>query len=242
MSPATGTGRQGVVYRYYKCASSINKGAKACDLKPIGRDAAESRVMAELVRWLVTPDRLAGILAALHARKTSRQASVQQRVEQLQQEAVETEKSLSNLYRSIESGILDPAEPTLQARVHDLRAKRDLARTALERTQANLIDPPAIDANIIRKFAEEVSRRLAEGSIEARKAWLSAIVDAVIVEPGTIRVVGRNDNFERTLRSHAAGRGVVRSSDRKWWAGPVSNNQAPPIRCAKVRAFQAPLN
>lgn len=133
MSPSTGTGRKGVVYRYYKCASSINKGSNACDLKPISRDVAEQRVMAELINWLVVPGRLAEILAALHARKASRQGSVHQRIVNLQRDAAETEKSLANLYRAIEGGILDPAEPTLQDRVQELSAKRDLARTALER-------------------------------------------------------------------------------------------------------------
>src|SRR5690606_18096388 len=50
-----------------------------------------------------------------------------------------------------------------------------------------------------------------------------AIVDAIVVEPGKIRVIGKNDNFEKNLRSHAAGRGPVRSSDRKWWGKQDSN-------------------
>jgi hypothetical protein len=209
MTPTTGTGRKGVVYRYYKCAASINKGSEACELKPVGRDAAESRVMEALVDWLLVPDRLAGILAALHARKASRRASVHQRIDQLRQEAIETDKSLDNLYRAIEGGILDPGEPTLQARVQELSAKRDLARSALERARANLIDPPAIHADVVARFAKELVERLIDGSVEVRKCWLSAIVDAIIVEPGSIRVVGRNDSFERNLRSHAALRGVA---------------------------------
>lgn len=205
MSPSTGTGRKGVVYRYYKCASSINKGTNACHLKPISRDVAEQRVMAELINWLVVPGRLAAILTALHARKTSRQASVHQRIADLQRDASETEKSLANLYRAIEGGILDPAEPTLQGRVQELSAKRDLARNALERAQAHLVEAPVIDATVVETFAKELVARLVDGSVEARKAWLSAIVDAIIVEPGSIRLIGRNDNFERTLRTTPRG-------------------------------------
>lgn len=142
MSPSTGTGRKGDIYRYYKCAGSINKGAHACDLKPVSHDVAEQRIMAELSNWLVVPGRLSEILTTLHARKASRQASVHQRIADLQRDSAETEKSLADLYRGIEGGILDPAEPTLQGRVQELSAKRDLARTALERAQADLVEPP----------------------------------------------------------------------------------------------------
>lgn len=97
MSPATGTSRNGTIYRYYKCAGSINKGAGACKQKAIGRDVAEAHVMSELIAWLTVPDRLAGILAALHERKASKQESVHRRIAQLQHEGTEAEKALQNL-------------------------------------------------------------------------------------------------------------------------------------------------
>lgn len=81
------------------------------------------------------------------------------------------------------------------------------------RAKATLTETPAIDAAAVEEFAKELAKRLSNGEVKARKAWLNAI----IVEPGKIRVIGRNDSFENNLRSHIAGRGPVRSSDRKWW-------------------------
>ena len=243
MSPATGTSRNGTVYRYYKCAGSINKGAGACKQKAIGRDVAEAHVMRELIAWLTAPDRLGGILAALHKRKASKQESVHRRIVQLQQEAIEAEKALQNLYSAIETGILDAAEPSLQGRVKGIREKRDLAQAALERAMAHLIERPALDAQVVETFRLALVERLSNGAIESRKAWLGAIVDAIVVEPGKIRVIGRNDNFESNLRSHVAGRGPVRSSDRQWWAGPECLNPKVTDTCVAVRKkyLQRPL-
>lgn len=217
MSPSSGTGRHGKVYNYYRCAKSINRGAVACTNKPVGRETTEARVTAALVDWLTTPDRLTGILAALHARKASRQGAVEQRIGQLQREAADAEKALQNLYAAIESGILDSSEPSLQGRVAGLRGKRDLARAALERARSSLVEQPMLDPEVVEAFRRALVERLSSGPIEGRKAWLGAVVDCIIVEPGKIRVVGRKDSFERSLRNHAAGRGPVRSSVREWW-------------------------
>ncbi|WP_410492256.1 SDR family NAD(P)-dependent oxidoreductase [Bosea sp. 685] len=40
--------------------------------------------------------------------------------------------------------------------------------------------------------------------LEIARQLAHAGVDAIIVEPGSIRVVGRNDNFEKNLRSDTA--------------------------------------
>lgn len=223
MSPATGTSRNGTIYRYYKCAGTINQSPRSCQIKAVGRDATEDRVMHALVQWLTTPDRLVGILEALHSRKASKQGSVLRRIAQLQADVAEADKSLQNVYRAIESGTLDPTEPSLQIRVRTLRERRDLASSAVERAKASLIDQPVFAPHVVEAFRSSLVERLINGPVEARKAWLGAVVDAIIVEPDKIRVVGRTDNFEKNLRSQAAGRGPVRSSDRKWWGKQDSN-------------------
>lgn len=146
------------------------------------------------------PDRLTRIPAALRTRTAAHQGAVHQRIGQLRQEVADAKKALANLHRGIESGIIDPTESSLQARVQKVRANCDLAQAALDR-------------------AKELARGLIDGEAESRKAWLSAIVD----EPGKIRVMGKSDNFERNLGSHKACRGPLHSSDRKWWGKQDSN-------------------
>ncbi len=167
MTPATGTSCNGSRYAYYKCASATNKEAKACAGRSIRRDTAEAGVMGKLVDWLIVPERLTGILAALHARTAARQGAVHQRIGQLQQDAADAEKALANLYHGIESGVLDPAEPSLQARVQKLRENRDLSLPALDRAKATLAEQPAIDAAAVEEFAQELARKLSSREIEA---------------------------------------------------------------------------
>ena len=139
---------------------------------------------------------------------------------------------MTNLLCSKDRSALSNGPGTVQ------RANRDHAQAALDRAKATLAEQPAIDGPAVEEFAKELAKRLSDGEVEARKAWLSAIVDAIVAEPGKIRVIGRNDNFENSLRSHAAGRGPVRSSDRKWWAGPDSNRHR---RCYEQRALTIEL-
>ena len=102
MSPSSGTGRHGKIYNYYRCAKSINRGAAACPNKPVGRELTEARIMAALVDWLTTPDRLTGILEALHARKASRPGAVKQRIGELHRDAAEAERASKSLCRDRE--------------------------------------------------------------------------------------------------------------------------------------------
>ena len=85
---------------------------------------------------------------------------------------------------------------------------RDLARTALDRAKATRVEQPAIDAAAVEGFAQELTRKLSNGEVEARKAWLSAIVDAIIVEYGKIRIIGRNGNFETTCEASPSGAAI----------------------------------
>lgn len=68
------------------------------------------------------PDRLTRIPAALRTRTAAHQGAVHQRIGQLQQEVADAKKALANLHRGIESGIIDPTESSLQARVQKVRA------------------------------------------------------------------------------------------------------------------------
>jgi hypothetical protein len=55
------------------------------------------------------------------------------------------------------------------------------------------IDPVAID-----RFARPMREQLVSGDA-ARKAYLSAVVDAIVVSDNTIRIIGSNENIRSTL-------------------------------------------
>ena len=61
--------------------------------------------------------------------------------------------------------------------------------------------------------------QLVSGDVAARKAYLSAIVDAVIVSANTIRIVGSNDNIRSMLGPNGQPTPAVRKSVQEWCQG-----------------------
>lgn len=58
--------------------------------------------------------------------------------------------------------------------------------------------------------------------VAARKAYLSAIVDAVVVSDSTIRIIGSNDNIRATIGPNGQPRTLVRKSVQEWCPGAES--------------------
>jgi hypothetical protein len=80
------------------------------------------------------------------------------------------------------------AEPTLKERVAAVKAIRDRAIEALDYAKNTSALPIEIDPIAIDRFIRLMREQLRSGEIAKRKAYLSSIVDAIIVSDTTIRV------------------------------------------------------
>ena len=107
MTLRTGTSQSGVVHRYYTCSTCACKGKSACKGRSIQMDKLDGLVTDQLVERLFHPERLAGILSALTARRAEKAESVNQRIMGLQREVSDAEDKLERLYRLVEDGITD---------------------------------------------------------------------------------------------------------------------------------------
>lgn len=218
MSPTTGTSRRGTLYTYYKCLNATKKGKFVCEGITIPRPKAEALVTDALADKLLQPDRVLSILEMIAAKRQSRQASVNQRIADLQIEAATAEKALQNFYKGIAAGAIDPTEPTLAEMLKDLTKKRDSANAARDRALANSSTPVTFDAAVVAEFTAELRKRITNGDTAARKLWITSIVDKIEVTREKIRVIGRNDNFERGLKNKTSTHAPVRSSVQEWCA------------------------
>jgi hypothetical protein len=64
----------------------------------------------------------------------------------------------------------------------------------------------------IDRFARLMREQLLSGDVAARKAYLSSVVDAIIVSEDKIRIIGSNDNIRSTFGPKgAAAFGAKRS-------------------------------
>ena len=59
---------------------------------------------------------------------------------------------------------------------------------------------------------------LTSGDVAARKAYLSSVVDAIIVSEDKIRIVGSNDNIRSTFGPKGQPTPRVRKSVQEWCA------------------------
>jgi hypothetical protein len=84
-----------------------------------------------------------------------------------------------------------------------------------------LSTPLDIDAAKIRALAFVLRERLTTGETSARKAWLSPVVEKILVFDGKIQIIGRKSNFEGPLSASAPVRPSVRSFVEEWcpWPG-----------------------
>ncbi|NJO56467.1 MAG: recombinase family protein, partial [Rhodospirillales bacterium] len=186
LTAATGTSRNGALYTYYKCIQSTKQGrhctgnGAACCNRRIPRPTADKLVTEAVVDKLLTPERVMEILASVKQRQDERQASANRRMADLAREAADSELRLNRLYKAIEDGVVDSSDPTLQGARRRAARARELAAEALEYARRSATDLSAIDPVAVETFARLARERLLNGEIAARKAYIGAVIDAVI--------------------------------------------------------------
>ena len=229
LTTATGTSRTGVVYNYYKCIQSIKKGqhkhddGASCSNRKIARPVIEKLVLEALLDQLLQPARVTAILTTLKARRDDRQASADRRLVDLARQVTDAEERLSRLYASIEAGTIDGTDPTLRERVTALKTSRDRALEALDYAKKSSTVPIEIDPVAIDRFTRLMREQLVSGDVAARKAYLRAIVDAIVVSDTTIRIIGSNDNIRATFGPNGQPAPAVRKSVQEWCRKRDSN-------------------
>ncbi len=230
LTTATGTSRTGTTYTYYKCIQSTKQGRHragdaVCCNRRVPRPTADKLVTEALVDRLLTPERVTAILSGILQRQTERQASANNRMIELARDAAEAEARLNRLYKAIEDGVIDTSEPTLKGRIDSLRESRDRTKEALDYARRSAAVPATIDPAAIEEFTRLARDRLLNGETAARKAYLGAVVDAVIVGEGVIRIVGSNDNLTAAVGGKPKPK-KVRNSVQEWCPWPGSNQHS----------------
>jgi site-specific DNA recombinase len=223
MTLRTGTSKSGKVHRYYTCSSCNRHGKTLCKGRSVKMDRLDEVVTDTVATKLLNPDRLAGMLAALAEKRAEAAATVDARVEKLEQEAQQAQDRLTRLYRMVEEGIAE-MDDLLRERISSLKAERQRATEALDRIRLSSRPQFRISRELIERFAVAMREKLTQGEIPFRKAYLGSVVDRVEVHDGLIRVMGRNDALEKAVTSEGGGGDQgVRSFVRNWRRGRDSN-------------------
>ena len=104
MCGESGTGRAGVPHYYYVCRTH-KKNAKSCALKRIRKDVLESFVTDETVKHILAPGKIE-LIAKQCADFYENECAENPQLKMLEARLAETQKSLGNLMKAIEQGII----------------------------------------------------------------------------------------------------------------------------------------
>jgi site-specific DNA recombinase len=223
MTLRTGTSQNGVIHRYYTCSTCARKGKSACKGRSIRMDKLDGLVTDHLVEQLFHPERLAGILGSLTARRAEKAESVNRRLMALQREMTDAEDKLKRLYRLVEDGITD-LDDVLMDRLNNLKAERNRAKAALEAAKYQIAPGIRIDPALIERFGRIMCEKFTVGSVPFRKAYLQSLIDTVEVNDHHIRIRGSKQVLERAvLAGHTASEAGSQMSTR-WRARRDSNS------------------
>ncbi len=223
MTLRTGTSQNGVIHRYYTCSTCARKGKSACKGRSIRMDKLDGLVTDHLVEQLFHPERLAGILGSLTARRAEKAESVNRRVMALQREVTDAEDKLKRLYRLVEDGITD-LDDVLQDRLNNLKAERDRAKAALEAAKYQIAPGIRIDPALIERFGRSMREKFTIGSVPFRKAYLQSLIDIVEVDDHHIRIRGSKELLERAVLAGQTASEPGSQMSTRWRARRDSNS------------------
>ena len=222
MTLRTGTSQNGVIHRYYTCSTCARKGKSACKGRSIRMDKLDGLVTDHLVEQLFHPERLAGILGSLTARRAEKAESVNRRVMALQREVTEAEDKLKRLYRLVEDGITD-LDDVLQDRLNNLKAERDRAKAALEAAKYQIAPGIRIDPALIERFGHSMREKFTIGSVPFRKAYLQSLIDTVELDDHHVRIRGSKEVLERAVLAEQTASEPGSQMSTRWRARQDSN-------------------
>jgi site-specific DNA recombinase len=181
-------------------------------------DKLDTLVTHHLIEQLFEPARLAEMLQSLSSRRAEKAESLNSRVMALQREVTDAEEKLKRLYRLVEDGITDLDE-VLKDRLNTLKADRDQAHAALERTKEHLSPQIRIDPALIERFGRMMQEHFTNGSVPFRKAYLQSLITAIEVDDKYVRIKGSKDLIEKAVIASQNGPTKCSQMSTRWRAG-----------------------
>ncbi|WP_239520553.1 hypothetical protein [Pseudooceanicola aestuarii] len=148
-------------------------------------------------------------------------------LDRIRAELNEAEKRLRRFYDAMETGAIDPSEPTFKERQAELTDKRNLAKAAEDRALAELQPTAELTEKAVKKFADFVRKQLAEGNLQFKRQYLRAVIDKITVNENSVKILIDQRDIESAALTHAAGNTgptvvpiFVREWRRRWDSNP----------------------
>lgn len=191
----------------------------------IPMDRLDDTVTVEVVRRVLQPDRLTGMLQAFVETSASRDAEARERLSRMRQQHKEAEAGVSRLLQLLEQGVMDAGDASLRERLVALRFQRDeLGRDIAEMNRRLGAAEPLLREEKVEKAAALLKEKLEAGPVEFRRSYARLIMNEVAVTDREIRISGSKEALARyTGQAENSDSPKVLSFIREWRTRQDSN-------------------
>jgi site-specific DNA recombinase len=210
----TGTRRRDQSYTYYSCGGCQQKGKSVCRGRHIPMSKLDDLIIDNVKQRLFTSERLARILESLIERQEDKDRAEQDRRAALKTELAAKEEKLRRLYRALEDGLVD-ADVYLKERIQTLKTERDIAQASLDRIAVQLNRRATITPARLEAFARIMRDKMETGEIQARRAYLRAVISQIEVDDDKVRIIGDKATLAAVISGQQTDGTNVRGFVRK---------------------------
>ena len=221
----TATGKGGL-YRYYKCNTRINQGAKQCSTPAIPMDKLDGIVMDAMLEKILVPERLKLMLTELRKLQKAKANDQEELQKPLNRELAEIQAGTTRLYEAVEKGLL-PQDDFLQQRAQKLKARREeimLELAGLKRKQAMPLD--ILNPKRVEQFAKAMRSVMTERRNTTGKAYLRLLIDEIRIEKNQATITGKNTALAFAMLENTKADAVVPTFVPNWLPD-LDSNQGP---------------
>jgi site-specific DNA recombinase len=223
------TGKGGT-YRYYCCSRSMKQGKTACTGMRIRMDRLDGLVLDHLSGTLFAPERLEDLLGGYLAQEQEGRAALKEKLRQAREARGDIDAKIARLLALVESGAMEPDDPTLKDRLVGLR----LQKTELNQEMVHRQDAlKGGDASLTREKLDVLSvamrKRLAEGPQELRQAYMRLLLEAVTIDHHSVRLEGSPAVLEKLARNGPSKSCAEVLSFAQGWRPREDSNLRPPV-------------
>ena len=221
----TATGKGGL-YRYYKCNTRVNQGAKQCNMPAIPMDKLDGIVMDAMLEKILVPDRLKLMLTELRKLQKAKTNDQEELQKPLNRELAEIQASTNRLYEAVEKGLL-PQDEFLQQRAQKLKARREEViqeLAGLKRQQAMPLD--TLNPKRVDQFAKAMRSIMTERRNTTGKAYLRLLINEIRIKDNQATITGKNTALAFAMLENTKVDTVVPTFVPNWLPD-LDSNQGP---------------
>ncbi len=187
MTTSTGKGGR---YKYYKCATRINKNVDQCTAPSISMPKLDNALLSSFADKVFTTERVKALLNELKKKFRDRDSQKTQTLKPLQKEMDEIKQRLDNLYEAVEGGYL-PMDDSLRERAQKLKARREAVFVEIAKVkQQSSIPKNLLSHKNVEAFTKTLRAKLLDRNSKLAKDYLRFLIEKITVKGKEVEISG----------------------------------------------------